>query len=92
MKRNTSHECRSFDRAGLYVISVEGHLPFDASDFLNGMAITNQRYDDASLVAVLLGALSDQAALLGVLNSLYERGYPVLSVQRVQSAWSDGRR
>jgi hypothetical protein len=32
---------------------------------------------------MLIGRLADQAALLGVLNSLYELGLPLLSVEYI---------
>jgi hypothetical protein len=42
-----------------------------------GMNITTSSGDQSTLV----GRLPDQAALSGVLSSLYERQYPVLSVE-----------
>ena len=35
------------------------------------------------IVTTLTGELVDQAALMGVLNSLYDMGYPLLKVERL---------
>jgi hypothetical protein len=47
------------------------------------MTITVYSPEAGPLVTTLLGELSDQAALAGVLNTLYELHLPVLSVQRL---------
>ncbi len=39
--------------------------------------------EGGSLVTILEGELSDQAALAGVLNTLYELHLPLLSVKRL---------
>ncbi|MCC6314933.1 MAG: hypothetical protein IT337_13065 [Thermomicrobiales bacterium] len=74
----------TLDRAAAanYVIRVQGALDPEWSERLGGMRITTfGRGRHAS--TVLIGTLADQAALLGALNTLYELGLPVISVQHV---------
>lgn len=64
---------------GTYTIRVQGRLDNSWSDQLSGMRITISgagRY----AVTMLTGRLTDQAALFGVLNTLYDLGLPLLSV------------
>ena len=51
---------------------------------LQGMSITVDLSEDNGPGTTLEGFLRDQAALAGVLNTLYERHLPVLSVERVK--------
>ena len=69
-----------FDRPATYQISVQGRIDPDWSDRLSGMTIRLIAEEARPPVTTLDGELSDQAALLGVLNSLYELHLPVLSV------------
>ena len=64
-----------------YRIKVQGQLDQSWSDRLAGMAITASIQGDEPPVTVLEGWLPDQAALAGVLNTLYELHLPLLSVE-----------
>ncbi len=35
-------------------------------------------------ISILMGKLADQSALIGVLNSLHDIGYPILSVEYLE--------
>jgi hypothetical protein len=64
-----------------YRIRVKGVLDQSWSGRLGGMTITTNQ-EDESLVTTLTGRLLDQAALLGVLNTLYDYYHaPLLSVE-----------
>jgi hypothetical protein len=69
-----------FDRPASYQISVQGRIDPSWSDLLEGMTICVTTGEGEPSVTTLDGEFSDQAALLGVLNSLYELHLPVLSV------------
>lgn len=71
-----------FDQPGVYRITVTGHLDVAWSEILHGMAIVNAGEPDAECTT-LTGHLPDQAALLGVLNTLYDRHVAVLAVERL---------
>ena len=74
-----------FDAPAVYKICVQGSLEPKWSERLEGMAISVMESADASPVTTLEGNLLDQAALSGVLNTLYDLHLPVLSVERVSS-------
>lgn len=64
------------------VIRVRGMLAPEWSDSLGDMRITCERQESGA-VTQLIGRLMDQAALHGVLSTLYELGYPLISVDCV---------
>ncbi|MGB5847982.1 MAG: hypothetical protein WBH40_05820 [Ignavibacteriaceae bacterium] len=64
----------------IYQIEVQGKVDISWSDNLAGMNITSNKQDD-NAVTILIGRLSDQAALAGLLQSLYEMKLPILSVE-----------
>jgi hypothetical protein len=75
----------TFDSPAKYRISVQGRIPARWCDCLEGMTITEGPPEAAPLVTTLLGDLPDQAALVGVLNTLYELHLPMLSVERLSA-------
>jgi hypothetical protein len=64
-----------------YRIRVQGVLDESWSNRVGGMSICHMHAERQPPVTVLYGELADQAALAGVLNYLYELGYPLLSVE-----------
>ncbi len=70
--------------AAISRIQVRGVLDESLSERLGGMKITTDRSDEQQPVTTLEGFLRDQAALSGVLNTLYELHVPVLAVERVK--------
>ena len=74
-----------FDSPATYRIGVQGRIPARWCDRLEGMTITERAPEAEPSVTTLLGELSDQAALAGVLNTLYELHLPVLSVERLSA-------
>jgi len=76
-----SRKPNQFDCPATYQIIVLGWIDVSSSDVLGEMTICQSTMDANSLVTTTLeGELSDQAALAGVLNTLYELHLPVLSV------------
>ena len=63
-----------------YRISIQGHLPSIWSDRMGGMVVSTES-DGHLPVTVLTGQLMDQAALFGVLTTVYSLGLPLLSVE-----------
>ena len=66
-----------------YRIRVQGKLDESWFDRLDNMAITPDTTKDKSAVTILVGHLPDQAALAGVLNTLYEMRLPLLTVENL---------
>ncbi len=63
-----------------YKIQVQGHLSQTWADYLGGMAVSTSSEGERT-VTTLSGQAVDQAALMGLLNSLYDLGLPLLSVE-----------
>jgi hypothetical protein len=70
----------SFDRPVSYKIIVQGMVDLHWSTLLDGMTMSVTKAEGKPTVTTMEGVLSDQAALAGVLNTLYELHLPVLAV------------
>lgn len=74
--------CRSiFDTPATYRIRVQGTLATNWSERLEDMTISTTETADVYPVTTLVGKLIDQAALIGILNTLYEIQLPLLFVE-----------
>jgi len=73
----------TLDQPARYRISIQGQLSESWSDFLGGLEIRCASIPSYQTVTILTGQLLDQAALFGVLNSLYGLGLPLISVERI---------
>ena len=69
------------DGPATYQVRVRGVLDTSWSDNLNGMSIVTDYEGDNIPISILTGRLADQAALTGVLNSLHDLGFALLSVE-----------
>ena len=65
-----------------YRILLRGFLDKDWSDRLNGLTISTTSEEDEPFT-ILEGPLDDEEALSGVLNTLHDLGYSLLSVDRL---------
>ncbi len=73
------------EKLWIYEIRFEGHLTDRWSDWFEGLAIHNDPNGETRLI----GSLSDQAALLGVLNKIYGLNLILISVNRSSSVGSE---
>jgi hypothetical protein len=71
----------SMQSPAVYRLCVIGKVPLDWSARLMDMNITRSDTEQDGEKTTLVGRLPDQAALSGVLNTLYEKQFPVLSVE-----------
>ncbi len=67
-----------------YRICIQGVLAENWSDYFAGLTITYDSTSQPYPVTILTGSMSDQAMLLGILNSLYGFGLPLVAVEWVQ--------
>jgi len=67
----------------IYRIEVEGEVAESWADRLGAMRITTRKRKDQTTVTTLIGRVTDQAELTGVLNTLYELHLPILSVENL---------
>jgi hypothetical protein len=82
---NSKSEYLNNKKPAIYRIRVQGELDESWSGRLQGMQITIVRKNQENPVTILKGKLKDQAALSGVLNTLYELHVAVLSVEYIKS-------
>ena len=69
-----------------YQITVEGKIDASWSDWLNGMRLVSRKESDDMIVTTLSGFLTDQAALRGLLNRLWDLNLAVRAVQQIDPA------
>jgi len=74
----------AFDLPATYRIRVKGYLDDRWSDRLGGMAIRAVGQVDGTWETILVGWLPDQAALCGVLNTLYGLHLPLVAVEVIR--------
>ena len=65
----------------IYRVRVAGKLDSKWSGLLESMNITAVKNSEGETESILVGRLDDQAALSGILNSLYEMHLAVLSAE-----------
>ena len=70
-----------FDSPATYRIRVQGRIPPRWRDRLEGMIVTEWSAEGVPPMTTLLGGLADQAALEGVLNTLFRLHLSVVSVE-----------
>lgn len=73
---------REYDKPATYEVRVKGNLDPDWSDWFDGFAITVQ----SDGITVLVGRVSDQPALHGLLVKISNLALPLLSVIRLEDA------
>ena len=76
------NECElKVDKPATYRIRVVGHIDENWSTRLGGLQITSVDSEGKRAITVLSGSTIDQAALFGVLKTLYDMRLPLLSVE-----------
>jgi hypothetical protein len=61
-----------FEKPATYRIRFQGELADSLVDRLGGMTVSTKRSENTPAVTTLEGYVADQAALLGLLNTLYD--------------------
>ena len=81
----------SYDQPGIYAIHIAGRMDKSWADRLGGLTITYIEADDENKqpVTVLKGCLPDQAAMFGVLNTLYNLRLPIIFVRYLRPVNQD---
>lgn len=74
-----------FDQPGRYRIFVQGHLSTNWTRRFSDMEITVQESADQKPITILTGEVRDQAALMGMLNTLYDMRCSVLKVEQLDT-------
>jgi hypothetical protein len=69
----------------MYRIRIQGILDKNLSDYYGGMTIEHEGDPKRNPITILMGRLADQSALIGLLNSLFDIGYPILVVEYLEA-------
>ncbi len=69
------------DQPAQYEIQIEGTLSARWAEWFHGMDIAGHE-EGGRMLTVLTGSIPDQAALLGMLQSIHNLGLVILSVRR----------
>lgn len=84
MKKEVSGRL-AMETPAIYRICVQGAVAASWSPRLEGMNITESGKTGAKPETTLVGRVADQAALAGVLSTLYELHLPVLSLEFLEA-------
>jgi hypothetical protein len=71
------------DMPGTYRICVTGSLESELAEHRWGMTSSPVEQIDQPEQTVLVGEVADQAALVGVINALYNAGHTIVTVERL---------
>ena len=74
----------SLDQPGAYRIRVQGALLGHWVEYFEEMKLEVEESLDGVQITILTGCLPDQAAVQGVLQKLYNLGFTLLSVDRIE--------
>jgi hypothetical protein len=76
----------TLDQPCNYRICVQGRLNGKWADYFEGMQIENGSDTGGYQITYLSGPLADQAALQGVLQKLYNLGFPLILAEKIDEA------
>jgi len=71
------------EKPAAYQIKSRGQLDGSWSDWFNAMTVSVEKSGDHPAVTTLLCAITDQAALHGILSRIRDLGLPLLLVRRL---------
>ena len=74
----------TLDQLLTYQIKIAGQPSENWSDWINEMDVQSEA-DATGLITTTLTGTVDQAALIGLLRQLYYLGYPLMTVNCIQS-------
>ncbi len=72
-----------------FQIVVAGAVDTGWPDWFEGTVLERRNGPDRGLITILTGEVSDQAALRGLLNRLWDQNLSLLSYRRITSAAAD---
>lgn len=73
----------TLDDAAHYRIYAKGRFDSDWLDMLSGVWVICKHQTVGKDITILVGEVADQAALMGVLEQLYNLGFPLLLVEYI---------
>lgn len=89
MASSTDWKDFKLETPATYRIRVQGHLDSSWVDQVTGMSISVNTSVGKQPVSTLVGHLTDQASLSGILNALYDLRLTLLSVENLDEKRSE---
>jgi hypothetical protein len=71
----------SMDQPATYQIKLQGRLNENWSNWFDGLAVTASETEGGPTLTTLMGLVTDQAALHGLLSRIRDLGLPLLLVE-----------
>ncbi len=78
------------DTPAHYRICVQGRFDARWLDMLSGVWVICRQRSSGRGVTILIGEVVDQAALVGVIEQLYNLGFPIISVEHLSNREQTG--
>jgi len=75
----------TLDQPGRYRIRIQGQLDERWAAYFSEMQIDCQTDTEGISITTLTGTLLDQAAVQGELQKLYNLGFPLISVEKIET-------
>ncbi len=75
----------TLDQPATYRIRIQGALDSHWAEYFEDMQIAVETADDGSAITTLTGQLPDQAAVQGVLQKLYNLGFPLIAAEKIEN-------
>ncbi len=76
----------TLDQSHAYRVRVQGNLGDNWADYFYGMSFYRHASEPGAPVTELTGCLPDQGDLYEVLQKLYNLGFGLISVERIEPA------
>jgi len=80
MQMNNQYEHVNISSSGNFVITVKGKINKELHELLGGLSIVYKADGDYT-ISCLEGEIIDKAELIGILNTLFNMRYPIISVK-----------
>jgi hypothetical protein len=74
----------SKDQPAIYRIEMDGNIDQRILTWFDDMTLSTESREEGKTTSTLVGLVADQAALHGLLNRIYNLGFLVISVTRVE--------
>ena len=71
----------NFTRPAIYKIVAQGKIDYKLADRMLTLQVNVEKGEGQKYYSTLIGKIDDQAALSGILNTLYDMHITVISVQ-----------
>lgn len=81
---------REDSEPAIYQIKVQGQLDERWADWFNSLRVITNSADEDLTITTLTGPVTDQAALRGILNKIWDLNLTVYSLQRLDLDVDEG--